>query len=188
MALTRPLTLDEFLRQPIPRPDLEFERGRIWQKQLGGARHGVVAMQLAIHFEMAGGPRAVARAFPETRVSGRSEDVCYVPDVIAYRVERVPSAADGYLVDELFVVPDVAVEIPSPEQDLEQLERCRWYVAHGVKAALLAHPGRKAIWVLRADAEIGPLTGDTVVDLSDVFEGFSFVVSDLFRALRARPS
>jgi Uma2 family endonuclease len=109
--------------------------------------------------------------------------------VIAYLLERVPIAADGEIADHLFIPPDVAVEIPSPGQGLEhQLDRCRWYVAHGVRAALLVHPGRHAVWVFRPGEEIGPLVGDAVVDLGDVFAGFSFVVSELFGALRARPS
>ena len=123
-------------------------------------------------------------AFPETRVSWRSEETCYVPDVVAYLVNRVPFDADGMMEDEFFVCPDIAVEIPSPEQDLEQLDRCRWYVAHGVRVSLLAHPGRRAVWVFRPNEETGPLEGDAVVDLSPAIPGFSFVVSELFESLQ----
>ena len=185
MALTRPLTLDEFLLRPEEQPALEFERGAVRQKMSPQPRHGRLALLLGLRFEAHGYPKQIASAFVETRVTWPAEGLSYVPDVIAYRVERVPYGADGELVDHLTVPPDVAVEIPSPGQGLDrQLERCRWYVAHGVAVSLLVHPGRHAVWVFRPGTETGLLTGDAVVDLGDVFEGFSFVVSELFAALR----
>lgn len=81
--------------------------------------------------------------------------------------------------------PDVAVEISAPGQGLARhMDRCRWYVAHGMPGSLLVHPERRTVWTFRPGAEGRPLRGDDVVDLGDVFEGFSFTVADLFGALR----
>lgn len=189
MALTRSLTLDEFLLQPEEQPALEYERGVITQKMSPQPRHGKLQLTLCMRFESHGYPEQLASAFSETRVIWPTEGVSYVPDVIVFRPERVPFGPDGEIADHFLVPPDVAIEIPSPGQCLEtQMSRCRWYVAHGVRVSLLAHPDRHAVWVFRPDMEIGPLVGDAVVDLRDVFDGFSFVVSDVFRALRARPT
>ncbi len=46
MALTRPLTLDEFLLWPEEQPALEFERGAIRQKMSPMARHGSIQGRL----------------------------------------------------------------------------------------------------------------------------------------------
>ncbi|MCC7372202.1 MAG: Uma2 family endonuclease [Chloroflexi bacterium] len=184
MAVTRPLTLDEFLLRPEEQPALEYERGVVTQKMSPMAKHGTLEGELYFRFRMHQYPRVAVKSMTETRVTWLTEGISYVPDVIAYRVERVPSGVDREILDRLVVPPDVAVEIPSPGQTLDsQVERCRWYVQHGVKAALLVHPGRKAVWVFRAGAETGPLTGDAVVDLGDVFDGFSFVVAELFVSL-----
>ncbi|MGE3272765.1 MAG: Uma2 family endonuclease [Chloroflexota bacterium] len=188
MALTRPLTLDEFLLQLEEQPALEYERGVVTQKMSPQPKHGKLQMTLAMRFERHGYPQQVVSAFPETRVIWPAEGVSYVPDVIAYLPERVPYDEHGEIADHLYVPPDVTVEIPSPEQGLErQLERCRWYVAHGVAVSLLVHPGRHAVWVFRPGSESGPLEGDAVVDLSPEISGFSFVVSELFAVLRRPP-
>lgn len=185
MALTRSLTLDEFLLEPEEQPALEYERGVITQKMSPMGKHGTLEGELYFRFRMHQYPRVAVRSLIETRVTWPAEGISYVPDVIAYRVERVPKDADREIADRLIVPPDVAVEILSPGQGLnDQMDRCRWYVAHGVSVALLAHPARRAVWVFRPSAEVGPLVGDDVVDLGDVFQGFSFVVSDLFESLQ----
>ncbi|MCC7372201.1 MAG: Uma2 family endonuclease [Chloroflexi bacterium] len=188
VAVTRPLTLDEFLLRPEEQPALEYERGAITQKMSPKMRHGALQMALCLRFESSGMPEQHARAFPETRVTWPAEGVSYVPDVIAYRLERVPTDSYGDLPDDVLVPPDVAVETPSPGQGFDaQRERCWWYVKHGVRVSLLVHADRRVVWVFRPGAETGPLTDRAVVDLSDVLDGCSFVVSELFEALRARP-
>ena len=185
MALVRSLTLDEFLLEPEEQPALEYERGVITQKMSPMGKHGTLEGELYFRFRMHQYPRVAVRSLIETRVTWPAEGISYIPDVIAYRVERVPQDADREIPDRLIVPPDVAVEIPSPGQGLDdQMDRCRWYVAHGVSVSLLAHPGRRAVWVFRSDAEIGPLTGDAVVDLNPEIPGFSFIVSELFDALQ----
>ena len=189
MALTRPLTLDEFLLQPEEQPALEYERGVMTQKMSPMARHGKLQMTLGVRFESHGQPEQILSAFSETRVTWPVEGISYVTDIIASLVERVPYDADGQLPNRLLTPPDVAVEIPSPGQSLgDQMDRCRWYVAHGVRVSLLAHPDREAIWVFRPDAEVGPLVGDAVVDLAPEIPGFSFVVGELFAVLQRRPN
>lgn len=187
MALTERLTLDEFLLQPEERPALEYERGVITQKMAPLGWHGLLQGDLYFRFRMHGHPQAILEAFSETRVTWPDEGVSYVPDVIAYRSERVPADPSGLIENHLTVPPDVAVEIWSPDQVLStQLERCRWYVEHGVPVSLLVHPNRGTVWTFRPSVESGPLRGEDLVDLGDVFPGLSFSVAELFQALRRR--
>ena len=63
------------------------------------------------------------------------------------------------------------------------LDRCRWYVEHGSRLALLVDPRRRTIDVVRAGAEPATLRGNDVLDLGEVVPGLTLVVSDLFSAL-----
>ena len=128
-----------------------------------------------------------------TRVAWTVEGVSDVPDVIAYRTERVPTDPNGEIPQHLFEPPDVAVEIASLGQGLaQQQDRCRWYVAHGVPVALLVHPERRAVWTFRPGAEPGmtaeqgSLHGDDLIDLSGVAPELTFTVVDLFSDRRPR--
>jgi hypothetical protein len=81
----------------------------------------------------------------------------------------------------------VAVEIWSEGQVLgDQIERCRWHVGHDVRVSLPVHPHRRVAWTFRPGAESGPLTGPDLVDPSDVSDGLSITVDELFTALRSR--
>ena len=179
------LTLDQFLRLPEEKPALEFERGVVTQKMAPMGWHGLLQGDFYFRFRMHGFPQSLVTALTETRVTWTSEGISYVPDVIAYRSERVPRDAEGEFTNQVTVPPDVAVEIWSPGQVLgQQTDRCRWYIAHDVPVALLVHPERRAVWTFRPGVESGPLQGSDVIDLGDVFEGLSFSVSELFEALR----
>jgi Uma2 family endonuclease len=185
MALTRQMTLVEFLLQPEEKPSLEYERGVVTQKLAAMGRHSRLQVALCIRCEGHGFPRQIARAFSEARVTWPVEDISYVPDVIVYLRERVPRDADGEVLDHFLIPPDVAVEIASPGQGLDkQVDRCRWYVKHGVPVSVLVRPEQRNVWTFRPARESGPLQGLDVVDLSDVIPGFSFAVTDLFGALR----
>jgi Uma2 family endonuclease len=187
MALTEQLTLDESLRLPEEKPALEYERGVITQKMAPMGWHSRLQFHIGMRFEQHGHPDPIFTAYTGTRVTWIDERKSYVPAAIAYFTERAPEEPDGYIVDRLTVPPDVAVEIWSEGQVLgDQIERCRWYVSHDVRVALLVHPHRRLAWAFRPGEESGPLSGTDVVDLSDLSDGLSFTVDELFTALRSR--
>ncbi|MBA2447920.1 MAG: Uma2 family endonuclease [Chloroflexi bacterium] len=82
----------------------------------------------------------VARAFPELRTTLGGASV--VPDISVYRWDRVPSDERGNVPEDVQEPPDIAVEVISPGQTLKELvDRCRWYVEHGVRVVLLVTRG-----------------------------------------------
>jgi len=182
MAITeRRLTLDEFLALPEEEPALEYADGEVTQKVSPKYRHGKIQYVVTGFLDRPG----VSSAAPETRTTyaGRS----YVPDAIAFTRDRNPVDEDGEIPDDVTIPPDVAVEIRSPGQSLrDQVKRCRWYVANGVRVAPLVDPISRTVRVFRQHGEEGPLAGDDVVDLSDAIPGCAFSVNELFAALRAR--
>jgi len=181
------LTLEEFLELPEEKPALEFVDGEITAKMSPNMRHSRLEVWLAMRIELAGSGLDPLLSFTEARVifGGRS----YVPDAVVYRTSRAPVDADGEFVEYSRVPPDVAVEVTSPGQSIEdQDDRCRWYVANGVTVALRVHPRTRVVRVFRASGESDDLHGDDVIDLEDVATGLRFTVNELFGALRPRPA
>ena len=147
--------------------------------------HGALQFEVGTLFQEFIWPRRLARVFTETRVTFAGAS--FVPDVIVYRWGRVPSNDQGDIPEEFQEPPDVAVEFWSPGQTLRDLvDRCRWYVEHGVPVSLLVHPGRRWVRVFRPETELGPLSSPARIDLGDVLPGFVLDLAELFRWLRAR--
>jgi Uma2 family endonuclease len=179
------LTLDEFLRLPEAEPPLEYLAGEIRPKMSPNYRHGRLEIELARHFEGAGSPDDPLMAFAEVRVTFGG--LSHIPDVVAIRTSRVQLDDDGYVAAYSTIVPDLAVEIVSPGQNRGgQDDRCRWYAANGVLAALRVDPRQRTVRVFRPTGETADLQGADVVDLDDAAPGLRFTVDELFAALRPR--
>ena len=188
MAITRRrLSLDEFLALPEERPALEYVDGEVIQNVSPKFRHIRLQYGLADLVNRFAVPRRLARAEPELRVNFGGRSV--VPDVSVFTWDRIPEDEHGEVEDDVFIAPDIAVEVRSPGQLVrDQVDRCRWYVANGVRLSVFVNTQARYVRTFRSDAESEPLRGSDRVDLGDVIPGFSFTVDELFAALRARPS
>jgi Uma2 family endonuclease len=176
-------TLAAFLALPEEKPALEFFHGSVSQKVSPKSYHGGVQFELGRLLYESAGPGRLVRIFTETRATFGGESP--VPDLVLYLTERIPRNADGSMVDDFEIPPDLAVEIISPGQTLTaQRERCRWYVDNGVSVALFVIPRTAAVEIFRPGQPTVVLRGDARVDLSDIVDGLGFVVADLFAALR----
>jgi Uma2 family endonuclease len=83
--------------------------------------------------------------------------------------------------------PDIAVEIVSPEQRVNTLvRRCLWYVANGVRIALLIDPDDESVIVFRPDVSPLALGGSDRIDLDEVLPGFELTVQQFFDSLSFR--
>jgi Uma2 family endonuclease len=179
----RPLTLEQFLELPEEEPALEFEDGRTRQKVSPKFQHGRLQSKFAELVNQFAEPKKLALASTETRVTfgGYSR----VPDVIVFSWDRIPLTAEGELVNDILVAPDIAVEIVSPEQSANYLvRRCLWYVANGVRIALLFDPRDRSVILFRPGAPLQPLEGDDQIDLSEMLPGFQLTVKELFDSLK----
>ena len=185
MVLTRTgLTLADFLRLSEKKPALEYEDGVVTQKMSPKRRHSLLQAAIAQIFNAFAAPRRLGRAFTEQRVvlAGRS----YVIDVAFYRLERIPIDDDGEVEDGSFEeLPDIAVEILSPRQEVSPLlRRCAWYVEHGARAALMVDAADKTIFCVRSDGSMRPVRGDQPIELGDVLSGLELTAADVFATLR----
>jgi Uma2 family endonuclease len=184
MAITqRKLTLEEFLRLPEVKPALEYIDGVVTQKVSPEFKHGMLQGQLYVLISGFAVPRRLAIAVPELRATFAGSSP--VPDVAVYRWDRVPRDADGEPVDDVFIPPDIAIEIRSPGQSLRsQIERCRWYVDRGVPIALLVNRPDRSVRLFRPGQPERMLRGSERIDLDDVLPGFELTPEALFDSLR----
>jgi Uma2 family endonuclease len=185
MAIARRLTLDEFLALPEEKPALEYFEGRVKRKVSPKSRHSALQGALTSLFDAYAYPRRLARAFPELRCTYAGASL--VPDIVVFSWDRIPAGPDGDLLDDVFVPPDLTVEIASPAQSRRSLAaKCQWYLEHGVRLALLVDPDARTIELFRSAGVSGPLRGDQRVDLDELLPGFELTPDRLFAALRAR--
>lgn len=179
----RRLTLEEFLELPEESPALELIDGVVTQKVAPQWLHGLLQVGCAVLINDYAQPRRLALAFSEIReASGRDS---LVPEVGVYRWERIPLTADGRLTNAPPIPPDVAIEIISPGQSLNELiEKGRRYLTHGVQIVVIVHPDHETVTLLRADANVTTLRGEDRIDLDAVLPGFELTVRALFDTLQ----
>jgi Uma2 family endonuclease len=187
MAIARRqrLTLEEFLALPEEEPALEFEDGKVTQKVSPKWTHGSLQGELVERFNRFGRPLKLAYAVPELRTTFGGAS--YVPDVAVFRWERIPRAAAGHPLEDVFIPPDIAVEIASPGQSRSALiQRCQWYVDHGVPVAALVIQRTRSVMLFRPGAAPRTLRGTDRIDLDDILPGFELTVRELFDSISLR--
>jgi Uma2 family endonuclease len=140
MAIVTDWTLEQFLRLPETKPALEFECGRITQKVSPTTDHAALQARVCRLFDDLG----LGRAFPELRtvLSTASK----VPDVAFYLTRELPLSPRGRWLRYPEWAPTIAIEIASPDQDLDELRaECRFFVGEGSRLALLVLPETETI-------------------------------------------
>jgi Uma2 family endonuclease len=182
MAITRRLTPEEFLKLPEEKPYLELIDGVVRRKVAPQEQHGSLQLDFGAMINGYARPRKLAWAFSELR--GRFGDDVLLPDVAVYRWERLSRTETGELANVYLGPPDVAVEIVSPEQYVnEMIAKCRRYLAHGVQVTLVVDPRRRVVIPVDPTSST-TLRGQDRIDLDPVLPGSELTVQDLFATLR----
>ena len=185
MVVTRQrMTLDEFLALPEQEPPLELFDGEVTEKLIGAMRRSVMLTGLCTQIDGYARPRKLGRVFPSLRCS--YNETSTVLDVAYFTQERIPRDTHGRLAPDALIPPDVAVEIMAPERNVTDLRtRCLWYVANGVRLALLIDPDRRSVILFRPGSEPIAMRDMGTLDLGDVIPGFTLDVQELFAELSA---
>lgn len=180
------LTLAEFLRQPEVKPAHEYLDGVVTTKMPPKGPHSRLQLLAGMLFEMAAGDPPEFLAFTELRTNW-TEHASLVPDVSVYLVDRIPTTPDGDVAEDFWVPPDVALEIASPGQSMNELnDRASTLLRFGVRAVIVVEPRQRRVRIARPGQQIISCQGDDVVTVEDILPGVSFAVSDLFAALQVR--
>lgn len=180
---TRGISLAEFLKLPETKPASEYINGRIIQKVSPKQQHSRLQPKLWEKINAHTEPRRLGMAFTELRCTfgGRSVvfDTCY------FRWDRIAYGPHGELLDDVFLAPDLAVEILSPRQPSKRLVSIlEFAVANGVRLGWLIDPGKHSVTVFAPGREPQELTGDAWLDAGDVIPGFRCRLTEIFAWLR----
>ena len=179
----RQITLEQFLALPDEKPALEYFHGEVTQKVSPLARHGRLQFKFAEIINTYAEPRRLAMALPEIR--GTFAGASRVPDIGIFAWDRIPRTPDSEIGNNQFIPPDIAIEILSPGQSRRDLtEKCRWYVANGVRIALLVDDERLTVTRFAATGGEETLRGNARIDLDAVLPGFELTAQALFDTLR----
>ena len=177
MAIVTDWTLDEFLAMPETKPALEFECGRIDQKMSPTTEHSVLQKHLCTLLD----GLAIGEAFPELRLV-LAPEAAKVPDVAFFLNDELPRTPHGRWLRYPEWAPTVAVEIASPDQDLDELrDKCRFYMREGSRVAILALPETETVEMFSGAAAdtITTCRGDELI--SDML---TFTPAQIFAVLR----
>ena len=109
----------------------------------------------------------------------RSPDTVREPDIAYISSEKMPLGVSvpGYAE----VVPDIVVEIASPNDGLQSLkDKAMKWQNFGVPLVWVAFPDERVVEVHPADGEVVILGANDVLDGGEVLPGFSCRVGDVF--------
>jgi Uma2 family endonuclease len=175
------MTLREFLALPEEEPPLEFDGEVVTQKMAPTPDHIEVQAIFREAFNNAASEHRLGRAFFELRF--RVGSVVRVPDVGYYRRERL-QIRQGRRYERNLGVPDIAVEIVSPDQSVTSLIRkCQEYLALGSQIALVVDLDEAAVLAFRPGQPVRVLQGHDRIDVDEVLPAFALTVHELFEAI-----
>ena len=109
----------------------------------------------------------------------REPDTVREPDIAYFSGEKMPLEEDvpGYTE----VVPDLVVEIASPNDSLRSLkDKAMIWLNFGVPLVWVGHPNRREVEVYSAGSSVVTLTENDTLDGGNVLPGFSCRVSEVF--------
>jgi Uma2 family endonuclease len=179
-VLLEGLTLEQFLRLPEAKPALEYIDGKVVQKVSPKTTHSVLQTDLASMINtFATGRRKIGRSYIELRCTFGKDSI--VPDTSFFARGRIPKDKYGKRVDDVFLAPDLAIEILSRGQTIKNLTaRMTWCVQNGVRLAWLIQPTRSRVFVFQPDRATKILELGDVLSGEDVLPEFALALDEMF--------
>lgn len=114
IAVSKPITLEEFLKLPETKPASQYINGEIIQKSMPKGRHSRLQGKLCAVINQVTEEQKIAYAFPELRCTFGDRSI--VPDIAVFQWNHIPFTTDGEVPDNFELHPDWTIEIFSPEQ------------------------------------------------------------------------
>lgn len=182
-AQAKTITLTEFLKMPETKPASEFIDGRIIQKVSPKFRHSVLQTEIVAQINRRTKRRKIGLAAVELRCTFAGRSI--VPDVSYFRWDRIQFDEQGEPIDDVFLPPDFAVEVLSPDpSEPATVAKLRFSVTHGVKLGWLVNPDARTVKVFRPGKPVRVCRGTAVLNAGQLVAGFRCTVDELFGWLR----
>jgi Uma2 family endonuclease len=181
-APARPITAEEFLHMPESE-GAELVDGRIVEVPMGSLSSWIGGELLFLVRAFIAG-RNLGLVFPqETGLAIWPDEPSRVrkPDMTFVRSGRLPGGRvpHGWLT----VVPDLVVEVVSPNDRVEDLEtKLAEYREAGIPLIWVIFPGTRSAHVLGANVALREVGVDGSLDGGEVLPGFTCKLADLFAA------
>jgi Uma2 family endonuclease len=167
------LTAEELLRLNLPHKRTELVRGALIVREPAGARHGDVAMRLALEIATHVKSRGLGRVFAaETGFTiARDPDTVRAPDVSFVGRARLPEPVPAEFLE---LAPDLAVEVLSPnDRPGEVLAKVADWLTAGTALVWVVDPERREARAYRADGTTAVVTAEGALDGEGVLPGFA---------------
>jgi Uma2 family endonuclease len=185
---TRPmLTLEEFLRLPEidELPCQEYIDGRIEEKVAAQRKHSAIEVRLTETLNRFAEPTRLGLALAELRCTFAGRSI--VPDIVFHLDVNIQTDEAGVFVNEVFIPPDIHIEIRSPDQSVKKTkDKLKHAVANGCSLGWFIDPERETIDVFRPGVVVERLSPDGFLEGTPVLPGFRLAVSEVFGWLRYR--
>ncbi|HVU13899.1 MAG TPA: Uma2 family endonuclease [Phototrophicaceae bacterium] len=154
---------------------LELINGEIIEK-VPTEEHGVCTSNIHISLATFAHPRKLGRVVIEVRYHQPGDERnAFIPD-LSFSTAKRPMVKQGSVPE----MPDLAVEIQSPDQSLKKLrEKVRYFLAHGTRLFWLVIPEKQLVEVYSPTDEQVLNINDTLSG-GDVLPGFTLAVRDIF--------
>jgi Uma2 family endonuclease len=145
-TLSKPITLEEFLKLPETKPANEYIDGQIIQKPMPQGKHSAIQTEFSTTVNVILKPRRLARAFSELRCTfgGRS----IIPDVSVFTWGVIPRDENGQVANTFPIAPDWTIEILSPEQSQTKVTKNILHcLNYGTQMGWLIDPYEQTVFV-----------------------------------------
>jgi Uma2 family endonuclease len=173
------LTLEQFLRLPEAKPALEYVDGKVVQKVSPKTTHSVLQMNFIARPLDFARPRKLGLPYPELRCTFGKRSL--VPDIAFFARGHIPKDKYGKRVEDVYLPPDLAIEIISPGQTIKNLSaRMIWCVQNGVRLAWLIQPTKSRVYVFHPDRARTILEPGDSLSGEDVLPGFALPLDEMF--------
>jgi Uma2 family endonuclease len=185
MATTRVFTIEDLEALPDDGHVYELIDGQLRRKPDVGVRHGAIQGNVtgplwAFVKELALGEVLGSDTIYEVR---RAPDRGLRPDASFVRADRLPP--EDQLDKPLAVVPDLAIEVVSPNDPAADVEeKIETYRQAGVPLVWVLWPRRRVVAVYAAGKPMVEVGIGDELDGGEVLPGFRIAVADLFRVGR----
>lgn len=154
------VNLEEFLKLPQTQPASELINGQIIQKPIPQVEHSLLQGELCKAINRIVRPQKVAYAFPRLRCTFGGNSI--VPDLAAFRWEKIPVSDSGRIISRFEIHPDWIIEILSPDQSQTKvLKKILHCCANGTELGWLIDPEEESILIVFADRKVQLLKGNT---------------------------
>ena len=188
MALPATKTYDvdgfeRFIAQP-ENQDRYFEliNGEIVEKSMPTEEHALIAGIFLGEFYVYAKAHNLGLPGPEARfkVKGDKRNTRQ-PDVSMILDPDAPITTKGAST----LVPDVIVEVMSPDDNIDELrDKAKYYIANGARLVILTFPRQKIVEVYRLNVPTEMLTVEDTLEGYDVLPGFALPIASLFTKKR----